>query len=186
VVITDTPVSAWTVSAISQTPGSRPVGFGAPTRAASTTAPRSDPSPCGPSRPTSAELPSACRSSTTASRSRTRASCLSALAPGGIPDRAGEKVRGEDGSPVWRLGSKLFRCRRLSAAGRTEYTLSVMTSRNQLTHVDRDRASAKFWLQLVSLARNLGFSAHELRAIEKLIAQNSPGLLKTWNEYFEA
>jgi hypothetical protein len=53
-------------------------------------------------------------------------------------------------------------------------------------HVDRDKASAKFWLQPVSLARNLGFSARELRAIEKLIVENSPGLLKTWNEYFGA
>jgi hypothetical protein len=53
-------------------------------------------------------------------------------------------------------------------------------------HVDRDKASAKFWLQPVSLARNLGFGAHELRAIEKLIAENSSGLLKAWNEYFGA
>jgi hypothetical protein len=51
-------------------------------------------------------------------------------------------------------------------------------------HVDRDRASAKFWLQPVSLARNLGFGAHELRAIEKLIAESSSELLKAWNEYF--
>jgi hypothetical protein len=53
-------------------------------------------------------------------------------------------------------------------------------------HVDREKASAKFWLQPVSLARNLGFSAHELRAIEKLIVENSSGLLKSWNEYFGA
>ena len=30
-------------------------------------------------------------------------------------------------------------------------------------HVDRDEASAKFWLDLVALARNTGFSAKELR-----------------------
>jgi hypothetical protein len=30
------------------------------------------------------------------------------------------------------------------------------------------------------------FSAHELRAIEKLIVENSSGLLKAWNEYFGA
>jgi hypothetical protein len=34
-------------------------------------------------------------------------------------------------------------------------------------HVDRDAQSAKFWLNPVSLARNLGFSAKELRRIEK-------------------
>jgi hypothetical protein len=53
-------------------------------------------------------------------------------------------------------------------------------------HVDRDKASAKFWLQPVSLARNLGFGARELRLIEKLIVENSSGLLKAWNEYFGA
>ena len=53
-------------------------------------------------------------------------------------------------------------------------------------HVDRERASAKFWLQPISLARNLGFSAHELRVIERLIVENSSGLLKAWNEYFGA
>src|SRR5204862_7994109 len=29
-------------------------------------------------------------------------------------------------------------------------------------HVDRQRKSAKFWLQPIALARNLGFKAHEL------------------------
>ncbi|MFH1265092.1 MAG: DUF4160 domain-containing protein [Planctomycetota bacterium] len=36
-------------------------------------------------------------------------------------------------------------------------------------HVDRDELSAKFWLVPVGLARNLGFSAHELRTIERLL-----------------
>lgn len=36
-------------------------------------------------------------------------------------------------------------------------------------HVDRDDDSAKFWLETVSLARNLGFSGHELRTIERII-----------------
>ncbi|GAB4114780.1 MAG: hypothetical protein Tsb0027_04130 [Wenzhouxiangellaceae bacterium] len=35
-------------------------------------------------------------------------------------------------------------------------------------HVDRDNRSAKFWLQPVALARNLGFPAHELRQIRTL------------------
>lgn len=34
-------------------------------------------------------------------------------------------------------------------------------------HVDRDDASATFWLNPVSLARNLGFRPHELRRIER-------------------
>jgi len=36
-------------------------------------------------------------------------------------------------------------------------------------HVDRDAASCKFWLSPVALASNLGFRAHELRTIERLI-----------------
>jgi hypothetical protein len=51
-------------------------------------------------------------------------------------------------------------------------------------HVDRDRASAKFWLDPVSLARNLGFGPRELRAIERLILENREAFLKAWNEYF--
>ncbi len=51
-------------------------------------------------------------------------------------------------------------------------------------HVDRDRASAKFWLDPVSLARNLGFGPRELRAIERLILENREAFLMAWNEYF--
>lgn len=36
-------------------------------------------------------------------------------------------------------------------------------------HVDRDNFSAKFWLDPVGLAYNLGFSPHELRRIQKVI-----------------
>jgi hypothetical protein len=51
-------------------------------------------------------------------------------------------------------------------------------------HVDRDRASAKFWLDPVSLARNLGFGPRELRAVERLILENRNAFLNAWNEYF--
>jgi hypothetical protein len=33
-------------------------------------------------------------------------------------------------------------------------------------HVDRDDSSAKFWLEPISLARNHGFRAHELRQVQ--------------------
>jgi hypothetical protein len=49
-------------------------------------------------------------------------------------------------------------------------------------HVDRDDLSAKFWLDPVSLARNLGFKPHELRKIERLIAQHQAELLEAWND----
>ncbi len=52
-------------------------------------------------------------------------------------------------------------------------------------HVDRDENSAKFWLEPIELAYNLGFSARELRTIEKIIAENRKTMTEVWNEYFE-
>jgi len=51
-------------------------------------------------------------------------------------------------------------------------------------HVDRDDQSAKFWLEPVALARNLGFSAHELRNIERILVEHEPDLVEAWHEYF--
>lgn len=51
-------------------------------------------------------------------------------------------------------------------------------------HIDREDQSSKFWLQPVALARNLGFSAKELRNIEKIIIENEQLLLEAWNDYF--
>ncbi len=51
-------------------------------------------------------------------------------------------------------------------------------------HVDRDRLSAKFWLQPVALSRNLGFNARELRQIETIVAENRILFLENWNGYF--
>lgn len=51
-------------------------------------------------------------------------------------------------------------------------------------HVDRDDLSAKFWLNPVALARNLGFSAAELRKIERLIIASRSMLLEGWNNEY--
>ena len=51
-------------------------------------------------------------------------------------------------------------------------------------HVDRDDQSAKFWLAPVALARNLGFTAVELRRVQRLVAGHELQLLEVWNEYF--
>jgi hypothetical protein len=53
-------------------------------------------------------------------------------------------------------------------------------------HVDRDDRTAKFWLEPVVLARNLGFSARELTRIERLIRENEGALLEAWRGYFGA
>ena len=51
-------------------------------------------------------------------------------------------------------------------------------------HVDRDGNSVKFWLEPISLVRNLGFSGHELRTIERIIRENQQELLEAWNGWF--
>ena len=50
-------------------------------------------------------------------------------------------------------------------------------------HVDRDDLSAKFWLNPVSLARNLGFKPKELRTIERLLVENEAALMAAWREH---
>ncbi|MGC8640854.1 MAG: DUF4160 domain-containing protein [Isosphaeraceae bacterium] len=50
-------------------------------------------------------------------------------------------------------------------------------------HVDRDDLSAKFWINPVSLSRNLGFKAKELRVIERLLVDNEAALLAAWREH---
>ncbi len=51
-------------------------------------------------------------------------------------------------------------------------------------HVDRDHSSAKFWLQPVALARNLGFSPAELRRVQRLVMENQGLLLEKWHDRF--
>ena len=51
-------------------------------------------------------------------------------------------------------------------------------------HVDRDTSSAKFWLEPVQLARNIGFSARDLRIIERMIVEHQEELQEKWNGYF--
>lgn len=51
-------------------------------------------------------------------------------------------------------------------------------------HVDLDEQSDKFWLSPVALARNLGFSARELRAIERIVIEHEQSLLEVWYEHF--
>jgi hypothetical protein len=45
-------------------------------------------------------------------------------------------------------------------------------------HVDREDLSAKFWLDPVQLGRNFGFRAHELRAIQSMVANQRQEFLE--------
>jgi hypothetical protein len=51
-------------------------------------------------------------------------------------------------------------------------------------HVDRERQSAKFWLNPVALARNLGFGPAELSRVLRTVAQNRNLLLEKSHERF--
>ena len=52
-------------------------------------------------------------------------------------------------------------------------------------HVDRDNLSAKFWLDPVQLARNLGFSPKDLRVIERMVLEHQQELQEKWDGYFD-
>jgi hypothetical protein len=51
-------------------------------------------------------------------------------------------------------------------------------------HVDRDDQSAKFWLNPIALARNLGFNPSELRRIQRMLKENENLLMEKWNARF--
>lgn len=51
-------------------------------------------------------------------------------------------------------------------------------------HVDRDNLSAKFWLDPVSLAQNLGFRPKELRQVQELVEAHREQFLEARNDYF--
>jgi hypothetical protein len=51
-------------------------------------------------------------------------------------------------------------------------------------HVEHGRATAKFWLAPVSLARSRQFAPHELVRIEALVRHHRPRLLEAWHDFF--
>ena len=51
-------------------------------------------------------------------------------------------------------------------------------------HVDAHESSAKFWLEPVSLHYNMGFSARELRAIERIVLEHRHEFAEGWDAYF--
>lgn len=51
-------------------------------------------------------------------------------------------------------------------------------------HIDRDDATAKYWLSPVGLARNIGFNARDLRVIESKVVEEKTRFLEAWRDYF--
>ncbi|MGH7826557.1 MAG: DUF4160 domain-containing protein [Candidatus Binatia bacterium] len=64
------------------------------------------------------------------------------------------------------------------------YFFSHEPSEPPHVHVDRDDLSAKFWLQLLALVRNFGFSPRELAKIRALIEENQKQLMEAWHGHF--
>ena len=51
-------------------------------------------------------------------------------------------------------------------------------------HVDKGGATAKFWLQPISLARSVGFAAKDINAISRLVRDHRKRLIEAWHEHF--
>ena len=51
-------------------------------------------------------------------------------------------------------------------------------------HVDKGDGSAKFWLEPVALAKNMGYTAVELKQIHRIAETHQNQLLQKWHEYF--
>jgi hypothetical protein len=51
-------------------------------------------------------------------------------------------------------------------------------------HVDRAESSAKFWLEPVALARNVGFNARELAVLLNLVRDRRHQFIEAWRGYF--
>lgn len=51
-------------------------------------------------------------------------------------------------------------------------------------HIQHDGAIAKFWLQPVSYASSIGFSARELSKLLKLVEEHQDTFKEVWNEFF--
>jgi hypothetical protein len=51
-------------------------------------------------------------------------------------------------------------------------------------HIDRDNLTAKFWLEPILLANNIGFSDREVRKITAIVTENKTLFWESWHEYF--
>jgi len=51
-------------------------------------------------------------------------------------------------------------------------------------HVRAGRATAKFWLEPVRLARSKRLVDHQLREIQRIVEENQQRILEVWHEHF--
>jgi hypothetical protein len=72
----------------------------------------------------------------------------------------------------------------LRVAGFRFYFYSHEPNEPPHVHIDKGSASAKFWLDPPSVARNLGFSAKELSDLLRLVRDNKSELMEAWLGFF--
>lgn len=53
-------------------------------------------------------------------------------------------------------------------------------------HIRSADGECKFWLSPISLARNKGIPAHQLREIERIVFDQQELLLEKFNEYYSS
>ena len=51
-------------------------------------------------------------------------------------------------------------------------------------HVRCHGARAKFWLGPVAIAENIGFAAHELAELVRVVSDNQEQIERAWHEHF--
>ncbi len=68
--------------------------------------------------------------------------------------------------------------------GNRLHTHSIYKLVEKYAEIDWDNFSAKFWLEAVALAKNIGFRGKELRKLESLVRENQTKLVEAWNGYF--
>ena len=51
-------------------------------------------------------------------------------------------------------------------------------------HIDHSGRSAKVWLQDIALAKNIGYSARELKRILGMVEDHRDQFLEAWHAYF--
>ena len=51
-------------------------------------------------------------------------------------------------------------------------------------HVERENATAKFWLDPIQLASSRGFRSHDLNRIRAMVAEHRVLIQERWNEHF--
>jgi Domain of unknown function (DUF4160) len=74
----------------------------------------------------------------------------------------------------------------LRASGFRVYFYSHEPDEPPHVHVDRGGATAKVWLDPVTLASNAGFSARELGDVPRLARARREECLEAWHGFFDA